>query len=305
VRPPVDWDERPLRALLFAPGNHPRKLEKVGTFGSDAIVLDLEDAVADAEKDAARGMVRAALPTYTGRTVVFVRVNGADTGRIEDDARAVVCADLDGIMVPKVERPETLSELDRLLGRLEREGGLPEGQIRLLALIETALGLVRCEEIALAAPTRVLTLVFGLGDFSMDLGVDLTPDATELLYARSRVVVAARAARLPPALDGPYLDLHNVEGLVADTLRSRQLGFQGRVVVYPPQVEHVQRAYADLPPEEAERARRIVEAFEQAEAAGSASIQVDGRFVDYPIYERAKQKLRLYEALHAESGSRR
>ena len=303
ARPPIGWEERPLRSLLFAPGNHPRKLEKVGTFGSDAIVLDLEDAVADAEKEAARGMVRAALPTYTGRSIVFVRVNGADTGRMEDDARAVVCQDLDGIMVPKVERPATLPELDALLGGLEREQGLPEGHVRLLALIETALGLVRCEEIALAAPPRVLTLVFGLGDFSTDIGVDLTPDATELVYGRSRVVVAARAARLPPALDGPYLDLQNVDGLVADTLRSRQLGFQGRVVVYPPQVEHVQRVYADLPEDEAERARRIVEAFEEAEAAGSASIQVDGRFVDYPIYERAKQKLRLYEALRAESGS--
>jgi len=293
ARPPIVWEERPLRSLLFAPGNHPRKLEKVGTFDSDAIVLDLEDAVADAEKDAARGMVRAALPTYAGRSIVFVRVNGPDTGRMADDARAVVCPDLDGIMVPKIERPEVLPELDGLLRRLEREQRLPEGRVRLLALIETALGLVRCEEIALAAPPRLLTLVFGLGDFSTDIGVDLTPDATELLYGRSRVVVAARAGRLPPALDGPYLDLQNVEGLVADTLRSRQLGFQGRVVVYPPQVEHVQRVYADLPEEEAERARRIVEAFEQAEAAGSASIQVDGRFVDYPIYERAKQKLRL------------
>jgi len=295
----IDWEDRVLRSLLFAPGNHPRKLEKVGTFGSDAIVLDLEDAVADAEKEAARGMVRAALPTYDESTIVAVRVNGAETGRLEDDVRAVVCADLDCIMVPKVERAETLPRLDSLLSELEREHGLEQGQIRLLALIETALGLVCCEEIALNAPPRVLTLVFGLGDFSTDIGVDLTPDATELLYARSRVVVAARAARLRAALDGPYLDLQNFEGLSADSLRSRQLGFEGRVVVYPPQVEHVQRAYSDLPAEELERARRVVDAFEEAEEMGSASIQVDGRFVDYPIYRRATQKLRLYEALRA------
>ena len=303
TRPTVDWQARPLRSLLFAPGNHPRKLEKVGGFGSDAIVLDLEDAVADAEKTAARETVRAALPTYTGTTIVFVRANGTETGRLEDDVRTVVCADLDGLMVPKVEQPETLPELDRLLAELERERGLPEGHVRLLALIETARGLVRCEDVALAAPPRLLTVVFGLGDFSVDIGVDLTPDATELLYARSRVVVAARAARLRPALDGPYLDLQNVEGLIADTVRSRQLGFQGRVVVYPPQVEHVLRAYSELSPEEAERAQRVVEAFEQAEAGGSASIQVDGRFVDYPIYARAKEKLRLYDALRDEAGS--
>src|SRR5712691_10004028 len=303
TRPVVVWEERPLRSLLFAPGNHPRKLEKVGGFGSDAIVLDLEDAVADAEKSAARETVRAALPTYSGPTIVFVRVNGPETGRLEDDVRATLCPDLDGLMIPKVEQPETLPELDRLLSGLERERGLPDGHVRLIALIETARGLIRCEDIAQAAPSRLLTIVFGLGDFSVDIGVDLTPDATELLYGRSRVVVAARAARLRAPLDGPWLDLQNVEGLVADTLRSRQLGFQGRVVVYPPQVEHVQRAYSELSPEEAEWAQHVVEAFEQAEAAGSASIQVDGRFVDYPIYERAKEKLRLYRALRDEAGS--
>jgi citrate lyase subunit beta/citryl-CoA lyase len=305
TRPAIAWEEQPLRSLLFAPGNHARKLEKVGTFGADAIVLDLEDAVADAEKTAARGAVRAALPTYTPPTSVFVRVNGAETGRLEDDVRAVVCSHLDGVMVPKVERPETLRELDELLVELERERGLAQGHVRLLALVETARGLIRCEEISFAAPQRVVTLVFGLGDFSVDIGVDLTPDATEILYGRSRVVVAARAARLRPALDGPYLDLQNVEGLVADTLRSRQLGFQGRVVVYPPQVEHVHRAYSDLSPADAERAQRVVEAFEEAEAEGSASIQVDGRFVDYPIYVRAKEKLRLYSALLDESRSAR
>lgn len=300
----IVWDEQPLRSLLFAPGNHPSKLEKVGTFGSDAIVLDLEDAVADTEKAEARDAVRAALPLYTAPKAVFVRVNGAETGRLEEDVRAVVCADLDGLMVPKVERPDTLPELDGLLAELERERGLPEGHVRLLALVETAGGLVRCEEIASTAPSRLLTLVFGLGDFSVDIGVDLTDDATELLYARSRVVVAARAARLRPPLDGPYLDLHNVAGLIADTMRSRQLGFQGRVVVYPPQVEHVQRTYSELPEEEAERAQRVIEAFEAAEAAGSASIQVDGRFVDYPIYARAKEKLRLYRALLDEAARR-
>lgn len=293
----IDWEERPLRALLFAPGNHERKLEKVGTFGSDVVVLDLEDAVADAEKATARGAVRAALPRYGADVVVCVRVNGETTGRLEDDLDAVVCDELDCVMVPKVEEPGTLPHVDAFLADLERARGIEVGKIRLFALIETAKGLVRCEEIAAAAPTRLVTLIFGLGDFSTDIRVDLTADATELLYARSRVVVAARAAGFRPALDGPYLDLLNHEGLVADSLRSRQLGFQGRIIVYPPHVEPTHRAYSDLAPEEAERARRLVEAFEKAEADGSASIQVEGAFVDYPIYERARQKLKLYEAL--------
>lgn len=290
------WEDRPLRSLLFTPGNHPRKLARVGTFGSDASVLDLEDAVADAEKESARDTVRAALSTYDPGMLVLVRVNGPETGRLEADVDAVVCEELGGIMVPKVETPEALVEVDRVLGALERERGLDAGRIRLLALIETAKGLVRCEEIAAAAPERVHTLIFGLGDFTVELGIDITPDATELLYARSRVVVAARAAGLAQPLDGPYLDLQNRDGLVADTVRSRQLGFQGRIVIYPPHVEPVQRTYSQLSKEDLESARRVVAAFESAEAEGSASIQVDGRFVDYPIYRRALHKLRLYEA---------
>lgn len=302
TRPPVNWDERTLRSLLFAPGNHPRRLEKVGAFGSDVIVLDLEDAVADDEKTAARGMTRAALPTYEGRTIVSVRVNSAGTGRMEEDIAAVVCEHVDLLLVPKVESTDVLPEVDRLLAQAERAEGIQVGGIRVLALVETAKGMVAIDDIAASATERVLTLAFGAGDFSVDIGVDLTQDATELLYARSRVVVAARAAGLAPPIDGPYLDLQNVEGLVEETRRSRQLGFQGRVAVYPPQVEHVQRAYSDLPEEEAERARRVVEAFEEAVAGGIASIQVDGRFVDYPLYHRAKHKLKLYEALRADEG---
>jgi len=298
----VDWDAQPLRSLLFAPGNEPRKLAKVGAFGSDAVVLDLEDAVADAEKDSARALVRQALPTFSSGTVRIVRVNGHDTGRMEDDLRAVACDALDCVMVPKVERPDTLARADATLAALERERGLGEGAIRLLALVETARGLVSCEGIAAAAPPRLLTLVFGLGDFSVDIGVDITPEGDELLYGRSRVVVAARAAGLLPALDGPYLDLPNLHGLEADCRRSRRLGFQGRVVVYPGHVETVQRTYAELSEEEAERCRRVVAAFEAAEAAGSASIQVDGRFVDYPLYRRARHKLGLLEA-HRSAGA--
>jgi len=300
----LDWENRPLRSLLFTPGNHPRKLAKVGTFGSDASVLDLEDAVADAEKESARATVRSALEIHrSGGALVIVRVNGPHTGRLEADVAAVVREGLGGIMVPKVETPEALIDVDRLVETLERQRGLEEGQLRLLALIETARGLVRCEEIAAAAPDRVYTLIFGLGDFTVDLGIDVTPDATELLYARSRVVIAARAAGLAQPLDGPYLDLQNIDGLVADTVRSRQLGFQGRVVIYPPQVEPVQRTYSQLSEHELELARRVVEGFESAEAQGSASIQVDGRFVDYPIYRRALHKLRLHEAFSEAEGT--
>ena len=295
----IDWNDRTLRSLLFAPGNHARRLEKVGQFGSDAIVLDLEDAVADAEKDLARTMVREAVATYAEPTIVMVRVNSHETGRMEEDTIAVVCERVDCLMVPKVELPETLPRVDALLYGLERERGLEVGSVRLLPIIETAKALVRVDEIASAAPERVLTLAFGLGDFSTDLQVDLTQDATELLYARQRIMVAARACGMRAPIDGPYLDIKNLEGLEEETRLSRQLGYEGRVVVYPMQVDVVQRVYAELSDEEAARAQNVIEAFEAAEGSGSASIQVDGQFVDYPIYDRARQKLRLHRAARA------
>jgi citrate lyase subunit beta/citryl-CoA lyase len=192
--------------------------------------------------------------------------------------------------------PETLTEADSLIATAERTAGLDVGSVKLLALVETAKGLVRVEDICQGAPERVLTIGFGAGDFTTDLGIDMTRDARELLYARSRVVVAARAGGLRAPIDGPYLDLLDADGQYADTLHSRQLGFEGRVVVYPPQLEQVLPAYSDLSAEELELARAVVGGFEEAVAQGLASIQVGGRFVDYPIYHRARKKLRLYEA---------
>lgn len=292
----VDWSERRLGSLLFSPGSDRRKLGKVGSFGADMVVLDLEDAVADGEKVAARGMVREAIPTYETGAVVAVRVNGPETGLMEEDIRSVVCRGLACVMVPKVEDSGVLGRVDEVLAERERREGIEAGEVRVLALIETARGLVRCEEIAARAPERLLTLVFGLGDFSTELGIDLTQDGDELLYARSRIAVAARAAGLRPPVDGPFLDLHDEEALAADCRRSRRLGFQGRVTVYPPQVEVIRRSYSWLSEEEVEQVRRVVEAFEAAEGEGSASIRVDGRFVDYPIYYRAREKLESYRA---------
>jgi citrate lyase subunit beta/citryl-CoA lyase len=298
TRQPVqDWGAQPLRSLLFAPASEHRKLAKLGSFGSDAIVLDLEDAVPESEKTAARDAAKSALPGYVKTAVAMIRVNGEHSGRLNDDVSAVICADLDAIVVPKVETAETLYDLDAQLAQLEQSRGITPGSVRVVALIETPKGVVHSESIALAAPPRVLTLIFGLGDFSAEIGVDPTVGGEELLYARSRVVVAARAAGMRAPLDGPFLlNLDDFEGLLTDTRRSRQLGFQGRVVVHPSHVEHVQGAYSELKEEELDRIRRVVDAFEAAERSGSAAIRVDQRFIDYPPYRRAKDKLRLYEA---------
>jgi len=297
----IDWTERPLRSLLFAPGNHARRLEKVPEFGADAIVLDLEDAVADSEKTIARAMVREALPKYPDDLLVIVRVNGTHTGRTQEDVDAIVCADVDCIMVPKIEDLHSLNDVDAMITAAEKAQGLPVGGIRMMGLVETAKGLTIVDEICATAPKRLVTIGFGAGDFTVDLGIDLTNNGREVLYARSRIVIAARAAGLRAPIDGPFLHLQDIDHLISDTHESRQLGFDGRVVVYPPQVEHVHRAYSDLTPEEVDIVTKIVDQFEEAEKGGLASIQVEGRFVDYPIYYRAKKKLRLYRALRGEA----
>ena len=207
----IDWSEQLMRTLLFVPGIDERKLAKVGTFGADLICIDLEDAVADSEKTAARAVTRAAIPTYDDKTVVTVRVNALDTGRLEDDIASVVCPDLAAILVPEDRGHRHAARRRRGAGRAEKDGGMEAGSVRIIAIMETPLGIARCEDILLSAPARTVTSIFGLGDFSVALGVDVTHEGTELLYGRSRVIVATRAAGMVPPLDGPYLEVEDLE----------------------------------------------------------------------------------------------
>jgi citrate lyase subunit beta/citryl-CoA lyase len=295
-RPEVAWDEQPLRALLFAPASEERKASKVGRLGADVAVLDLEDAVALEEKARAREAVSALVERYADPSVLAVRVNDVASGLIDADLDAAVCPNLDLVLVPKVEDPAALDRVDARLGELERERGLRTGSVRLIALVETTAGLVRCEAIAAAAAPRLLTLIFGVVDFALDLGIDLEADTrSQLLYPRARLAVAARAAGLAAPVDGPYMRLADMEGCARQARASRALGFQGQVTVYPPQVEHVQRAYSAFTPEQVEHARRVVRAFEEAQADGVAAVRVDEHFVDYPVYNRCRRVLRLAE----------
>jgi citrate lyase subunit beta/citryl-CoA lyase len=282
-----------LRSLLFVPGNDERKLRKAGSTTADLVVIDLEDAVAEAEKTGARELVAEAVPRLSADVRVAVRVNAIETGRLQDDIASVTpAAGLSAIVVPKVEAVDTLGAAAEKLVGAEREAGT----IGLLALVETPLGIVRCEDILASAPPRTITAMLGVADFTAALGVDLTEEGTELLYARQRLIVAARAAGMPGPIDGPYLRLDDPDGLLADSRRSRALGFQGRVALHPRQVEPINRAYSELSDEQLAAAERIVEAFERAEASGVASIRVDGRFVDYPVYELAREQLRRHAA---------
>ena len=283
----------PLRSLLFAPGNHARKVEKVFDCGADNVILDLEDAVAKAEKVATRALVVAALkrPRKGG---AYVRVNGFHTDFCYGDAVAVVGPGLDGIILPMVESREQLVAFDWLVGALERERGLKPCGIDIIPIIETGKGIANLRTIA-ASGTRVKRMAFGAGDYTLDMNMEWTLGESELEHARAEMAVASRAAGLEGPIDTVWVHIKDLDGVASSAKRARQLGFQGKMCIYPPQVERVNDAFT---PTEAEIAfaRRVVAAFEQAEREGSSSIQLDGYFIDYPIVYKAQRTLDLVRA---------
>ncbi|MBI2218421.1 MAG: CoA ester lyase [Candidatus Rokubacteria bacterium] len=288
-----------LRSMLFAPGNEPRKVKKVASFGADAIILDLEDAVPNADKVATRPMVRDAVREIHG-PLVCVRVNGLGTRLTAGDVDGVVAEGLDVIVLPKTEAPEDVVAVDAMIAAAERREGLAAGRVRVLPLVETARGVLAASAIAGASP-RVLTIAFGSGDFTRDLelpAIRWSLAGTELAWARAKLVVDARAAGRPRPIDGPYIAVRDAEGFVADCRVARTLGYQGKVLIHPSQVEAANRAFAP-DADEVAFCRKVLETFAAAEKQGSASITVDGVFVDYPIVEKAERIIALAEAFEA------
>jgi citrate lyase subunit beta/citryl-CoA lyase len=284
----------PLRSFLFAPGNHKRRVEKALTLDADAVILDLEDAVAIAEKPATRAAVVAVYGEQrTGQ--LYVRVNAADTEFCHGDFAAIVQPGLDGIILPKVESAATLQTIDWLLGNLERERGLAPGGIDLIPIVETARGLTQIDAI-LGAGTRVQHCAFGAGDFTLDVNMIWSRAESELAYARARVVTASRAAGIEAPLDTVWVDLQDEEGLEASTRLAQGCGFQGKMCIHPNQIAVVNRVFTPTNAE-IDFAERVVAAFAQAEKEGSAAIQLDGKFIDYPIVYRAQRTLDAMAAI--------
>jgi len=293
-----------LRSFLFAPGNHPRRVEKALALGADAVILDLEDAVAIAEKAATRQTIIAAL-SRPRRCKGYVRVNAIGTPWCLRDLMEVVGPGLDGIVLPKVESAADLRAIDWLITNLERERGLPEGGIDLMPIIETAVGFSRLDRILAArnlkatpGAWRVKRVSFGAGDFTNDVGMTWTPGEEELSEMRARLIVASRAAGLEPPIDTVWIHLQDAAALRRSVERSLRMGFQGRLCIHPDQVAVTNEIFTPTAAE-VERAQRIVKAFEDAEAAGLAAIQVDGVFVDYPIVYRAQRTLAASAAIGA------
>lgn len=285
-----------LRSMLFAPGNHPRRVEKCLQLDADAVILDLEDAVAVSEKVATREVVVAALQRDR-RPLGYVRVNGLRTRWCYGDLVAVVGAGVDGIMVPMIESATELQTVDWVIAALEQERGLPVGGIDLLPIVETAKGYAALREIVRSG-TRARRVAFGAGDFTLDLGLTWTQAETELLPYRTAFVVESRAAGLEAPLDTVWIDLPDEAGFVRSVRTARELGFQGKSAIHPDQVPVINAAFRPGADEVA-YARKVVEAFEQAEAQGLAAIRVEGRFVDYPIVDKARRLLAREAAIAA------
>ena len=282
-----------LRTLLFAPAIHSRHVEKALSGPADGVILDLEDAIAVAEKPAARQAARHALASrgVSGGQQVYVRVNGLTTPFTYDDLREVVGPGLDGIILPKTESAAQLAIVDWLLTQLERAAGLAEGSVEVMPIIETAAGVAQLTEIASASP-RVRRLNFGAGDFSLDTNMTWTAGHEGILWARIQLVIASRAAGLEAPLDTVYAQLADDDGLRMEADQAKRLGFQGKACIHPRQVDIVNAVFTPGAAEIAQ-ARAIVDAFAEAEAQGVASIRIGGQFIDYPVAARAQRTLDL------------
>jgi citrate lyase subunit beta/citryl-CoA lyase len=289
---------KPIRTALFAPGSKERVMAKAFESGADAVIFDLEDSVAVAAKAEARVMVAQAIDraaVSSSGPLVTVRVNAVATGLIEDDLKAIVRKGLDAIFLPKAEHVHEIEETAALLDRLESAQGMRPGTVEVIPMLESALGVYRCFDLLHASP-RIATSCIGSaqdGDLQTDLGCAWSTEGPELLYARSKVLLDTRAAGKASPLDGVFSNLSDEDGFIRDSRLSARLGYVGRTVIHPKQIGPARRAYA-VPAEDVEYYRRVVNAFEAVEKAGTAAaITVDGKLVDYAMYQRAKSVLEL------------
>jgi len=262
------------------------------------IIMDLEDAVPFSEKETSRSKVREKVAKFADR-MILVRINALGSPFIKGDLEEAIVKGVKGIVLPKVEKADDIHEINNLLLEVEKTGALSDGSIRVFPLIESAAAVQHIYDIVSTKtkPERVYTVVFGAADFTLDMGIEMTMEGSELFYARSKISIACRAAGIAPPVDTPFMiDLKNTEALISDARRAKELGFQGKLVIHPNQVDPCNRIFSPTP-EEILGAEKIVQAFEEAEAAGMAAIQLEGKFIDYPVAKRCKDILALATAI--------
>jgi citrate lyase subunit beta/citryl-CoA lyase len=283
-----------IRTALFVPGNRPDRVDKAVATAADVVIIDLEDAVPYSQKKETRPLVRQKVLDHPGRPV-FVRVNALDTDFFQEDLDEVVVEGLACIIVPKVETAAQIQEINQSLLKVEKNKEIRPGSVSIIPLIESALAVENVFQIVSQRtdPQRLFTVAFGAADFALDMGFAVTKTGEELVYPRARIAVACRAARVEPPLDTPFMiDLKDREALEADTKRARQLGFQGKLCIHPNQIDICNRLFSPTKGD-IEYAQKVIQAFDAAEADGTAAIQVEGEFIDYPMVERSRRILKI------------
>ena len=283
--------DRLRRSRLYLPGSEPKFFINAALHGPDAVILDLEDSVHRAEKDAARILVRNTLRAVDfGTCERMVRINQLPLGL--EDLAEVVTESPDLILIPKVERPEQVAEVDRMIGEIKNRNGIVR-PIWIMPILESALGIENATAIATVSE-NVVALTIGLEDYTADLGVVKTPEGRESQYARSRLVNAARAAGIQ-AIDSVYGDVGDMDGLRRWGQAARAMGFEGMGCIHPAQIRVIHEAFAPAPAE-IEKAKKIVAAFEEAQSKGMAVVSLGSKMIDPPVVHRA---LKLVERAKA------
>lgn len=287
------------RTMLYIPGNNPNMLIRGHLFGSDGLIIDLEDAVALSEKESARVLVSRFLEQGDfGNCEVTVRINTADSPYWRDDLAAVTrCAALSGVRVPKVEDAATVKIVDEALAENEEKNGAEIGRTRIFCLLESAKGILNAYDIATSSP-RVAAIIPGGEDLVADLRTSRSPEGTELEWARRMLVFAARAAGVD-ALDTVYPRVTDDDGLRRETEFIKQLGFDGKSVIHPNQIPVVHDVFNPTE-KEIEDALKITAAAKEAAQRGQGAVSVDGRMVDVPVVRRAEYILRKAGRTEAE-----
>jgi len=288
----------PVRSMLFTPGNRLDMLAKAVNSGTDAVIVDLEDSVSIDNKPQARDNLEQ-LPESP--VPYYVRTNALETEMLWDDVVAAGRAQVVGVIIPKAESPMAISQIDGALTALEMTTGKPQGSITVIPLIESALGVRLTYEMAKASD-RVECVMFGggeQGDLVADLGVEWTPEGTGLMQARSQVLLSSRAAGVPYPMEAVFMDFRNPEGLRVECELARTLGYIGKVAIHPAQVEVINDVFTPAA-EVVAYQKKVLAAFEEAEAEGKASIAVDGKMVDYAVARVARTIIaRADAAAHA------
>ena len=277
------------RALLYTPGDDQHKIQKAASLDIDCICMDMEDGVAQSKKPEARSNIREALLSMDfGRSERLVRINPVHSGYAQLDITHTIPSKPDGVVIPKVETGEEIRWVSSQISEIEKYYKLPIGEIGIIAIVESARGIINLPQIS-SADDRLQALIFGSEDLAVDIGAVRSQNGREIFYARSAIVLHAAAYHLQ-AIDQVYINFQDTEGLIKDSHEGMRMGYSGKQIIHPNQILPVQQAFTPSDQEIAD-ALRMTAAFKESEQNGFGAFAIDGKMIDAPIIKSAQQIL--------------